>query len=66
MEKRLQKIADDIVLEITENAPIKTRLSEKTLLRDKAYYEDAIARFQAELKAVNDKLALIYAEKGTT
>lgn len=63
MERRLQQVNDDTVLEITETKPVKTRLSEKQLLRQQAYLESAITRFNEQLSDVKEKLAMIYAEK---
>lgn len=63
MNKRLQNINGDTVLEITDTQPVKERLSEQTLLRHEKYYVDAIAKFEAELTKVREQLALIYAEK---
>lgn len=66
MEKRLQRINGDTVLEITQDVPVKTRLSENSLLRQKQYFKDSIARFQALLLSVEDQLSQIYAEKEKT
>lgn len=63
MEKRLQQVNNDTVLEITETKPVKTRLSEKQLLRQQASLESAITRFNERLSDVKEKLAMIYAEK---
>lgn len=63
MAERLQRVNGDTVLEITEPMAAKTRLSENALLRQKAYFETAIAKFQAGLDDVNAKLAMIYAAK---
>lgn len=63
MSRRLQTINGDTVLEITDTAPVKTRLSENDLLRRKTYLEEAITKFQTELEDVNGKLAQINAEK---
>lgn len=63
MEKRIQSINGDTVLEITEAKPVKVALSEKALLRQKEYFEKAIAKFQAGLQTVNANLDLIYAER---
>lgn len=65
MTQRLQTINDDTVLEITESQPVKTRLSEKTLLRNKAYLEASIANFQLSLDKVNADLAKIQNAKNT-
>lgn len=59
MQKRLQTTADDIVLEITEERPMKRRLSEKALLRHKEYLKQSITHFQAALTEVNASLELI-------
>lgn len=63
IDKRLQQVNGDTVLEITDTEPVKTRLSEQTLLRHEQYFVDAIAKFEAELAKVREKLAEIYAEK---
>lgn len=63
MTRRLQTINDDTVLEITEEQSVKQRLSENTLLRQKAYLEQSIIHFQARLDEVNSQLALINTER---
>ena len=63
MEKRLQTIEGDTILEITEDQPVKRRLSEKTLRRQKAYLEQSIAAFQQTLDEVNGLLEMITTEK---
>ena len=63
MDKRLQTVGDDTVLEITETKPSKTRLSEKTLTRQKQYLEQTIAHFQEALSGVDAGLAMIAAAK---
>jgi len=63
MVKRLQEINGDTVLEITHEAPLKTRLSEKTLLRQKQYLLDSIATFQRTLTEVEASLSLINEER---
>ena len=62
MEKRLQKLNGDTVLEITTQEAVKVRLSENDLTRRKAYLEKAITNFQSELDDTNAQLASIYAE----
>jgi hypothetical protein len=62
MVKRLQKINGDTVLEITEDVPVKTRLSVNTLLRQKEYFEASIREFQARLADVNASLIQIHEE----
>lgn len=59
MTERLQEVNNDTVLEITENLPVKTRLSEKALLRQKTYFESGILKFQAGLDKVMADLAKI-------
>lgn len=63
MEKRLQHINGDTVLEITEEKTVKTRLSEKELLRKQDYLETSITKFQAELDDTSAKLSELYAER---
>lgn len=63
MEKRLQTINKNTVLEITENKPVKRTLSEKSLLRRREYLEQGIAKFQGELAVVLEQLQLIYDEQ---
>lgn len=63
MQKRLQQINDDTVLEITETKPVKVRLSQKSLLRRKQYLEQAIEQFQGELVEVQKALEMITAER---
>jgi len=62
MEKRIQRINGDTVLEITSQKAVKERLSENDLVRRKEYLEESIAVFQTELDAVNISLSQIYAE----
>ena len=62
MNKRLQKVNGDTVLDITTEEPVKTRISEKDLLRRKAYLTGAISRFQTQLDDVNAKLTQLYDE----
>lgn len=63
MEKRLQTIDGDTVLEITHEEPKKTRLSENNLLATKARLEASIANFQTALNGVNESLQMIQDEK---
>lgn len=63
MEKRLQEINNDTVLEVTETAPIKQRYSESALLSRKEYYETMIAKCQAGLLEVNTLLSDIAYER---
>lgn len=66
MEKRLQKVNGDTVLDITEQTPQvqKVRLSENRLQARKAGLEASIARFTEQLQDTITKLALIENEKG--
>lgn len=59
MDKRVQKINDDTVLEITEQKPVKTRLSMKSLMRRRDYLTEAITRFQTELADTDAKIQMI-------
>lgn len=63
--KRLQRLANDTILEITEQVTVKRRLSEKSLLRQKENLETSIADFIAKLAEVNASLAEIYEENRT-
>lgn len=63
MQTRVQEINGDTVLEVTGDEAVKTRYSEKTLLRRRQYYEAAIAKFRAGLEATNAALDQIYVEK---
>lgn len=63
MEKRLQTVNDDTVLEVTKEVTTKERYSEKALLRRKTYLEDGIEKFSAELEDVNTKLNDIETER---
>ena len=59
MERRLQTINGDTILEITHDAPTKTRLSENNLLRTKERLERSITNFQKALTEVEAQLAMI-------
>jgi hypothetical protein len=63
MEKRLQHVNGDTVLEITQPETVKVRLSEQGLLRRKTYLEAGITKFTNELAETNEKLAQIHAER---
>lgn len=63
MQKTFSVVNGDNVLDITETKEVTTRLSENKLLANKAYLENAIAKFQADLADVNDKLQMIDEEK---
>ena len=64
MEKRLQQVNGDTVLEITDTVPVKTRHSEKDLLSRKQYLATMIAKCTAGLAEVNARLAEIEYERG--
>jgi len=59
-ERRVQRVNNDIVVEITTQQPVKTRVSEQALLRKKTYLTGALSRFQADLDAVNAQLTQLY------
>lgn len=61
--KRLQSLNGDTVLDITEPTVLKVRLSEKDLLRRKAYLEESITKFQERLADTEGKLSQIYDEQ---
>jgi hypothetical protein len=63
MSTRIQTINNDTTLRITENKPVTITLSEKALVRRRAYLESGIAKFQGELSSVNEQLSMIYEEK---
>ncbi len=62
VEMRIQRVDDDIVLETTKQEAVKTRVSEKELVRRRQYLTGAIARFETQLGDVNAQLDNLYAE----
>ena len=63
MDKRVQNINGDKVLEITSQEMVKTRVSENELLRKQTYLIEAITKFQANLDEVNAQLTSLYNEE---
>lgn len=63
-ETRVQEINGDTVVEITEQQPVKIRISENALLRRRDYLTASIARFQSELSTTELALANFYEKAG--
>ena len=61
-DARIQRVNGDTVMEVTVSQPVKTRISEKALLRKKTYLEQAIGKFQTELARTNAQLSQLYEE----
>lgn len=58
-EMRVQTVNDTSVLEVTEIVVRKTRYVDTDLLRQKAYFEEMIAKGQAGLASVEERLSHI-------
>ena len=57
---RVQRFDGDVVVEITEQQPVKRRVSEQALLNKREYLTNSIESFQAELDEVNAQLIEFY------
>lgn len=61
--KRIQKVNDDTILDITTDTPVVRRLSKNNVKRRISYLEQSIAKFQAELSEAKAELAMIADEE---